>query len=320
MPVRRLFDRRVAPDHSPAPQTALAVIHGLFWLIADLAEQAPLAVLLDDAQWCDTSSLRFLEYLLERLGELPVAIVLTRRPGRHGQQSTQLERTASHQNSRTHRVQALGLDSVSTLVRLVLKDATDAFCAACAERTAGNPFYLREVLLALRAEGESAGEMELAQVSQLEEAVDAFDQAVQLISDRHERADVQLARGRALTTQGSHLAAAQAFQAGLAELDDDTCELARELRVAYVKSSVLEVSLHELGLAGLEELEQGPGRPLTHGERSLLAQHAAHASRVCLRRGARGCSPAGIADGVRDGQLLPVISALSPGAHQRLAR
>jgi DNA-binding NarL/FixJ family response regulator len=456
-PVFRLFDRRVAPDRSPAAQTVLAVIHGLFWLIADLAERTPLALLVDDAQWCDASSLRFLVYLLERLEQLPVAIVLASRPGQQDQRPDLLDRIASHDRSRTHRVRPLGLDSVSTLVRLMFEDATDAFCAACAERTAGNPFYLRELLLALRAERGSAGEIELAQVKgmaprsvsrsvlvriarvdagagalaravavlgdrvelrhavelaeladddaagaldaltnadvlavgepiafvhplvgaaiyddipaaqrasshlraarlldredvdpqrvaahllasppraqawvagslhaaarlavaraspqsaaryltralqeppalqlrpallrelgdalamtgQLDAAVNAFDRAVQLLTDPQERAEVQLARGHALTTQGSHLAAAQASQAGLAELDDDTCELARELRVAYVKSAAVEVSLRDLGLAALEDLQQDPGRPLTRGERGLLAQHAAHAS------------------------------------------
>jgi predicted ATPase len=78
-PVFRLFDRRVVPDWPAAPQTVFATIHSLFWLISDLAEQAPVVLLLDDAQWCDASSLRFLIYLLERLDQLRVAIVLATR-------------------------------------------------------------------------------------------------------------------------------------------------------------------------------------------------------------------------------------------------
>jgi tetratricopeptide (TPR) repeat protein len=117
-----------------------------------------------------------------------------------------------------------------------------------------------------------------AMIGQLDGAVDAFDQALELIADPEARAEVQLARGGALTTQGSHLAAAETFQAGLVELRDDTCELARELRVAYVKSSAVELSLRDHGLAVLEALQLENDRPLTRGERALLAQHAAHAS------------------------------------------
>jgi predicted ATPase len=79
-PVFQLFDRRVARQRSSAPRAVHSIIHRLFWLIADLAERAPLVLLVDDAQWCDTSSLRLLMYLLERLDQLPVAIVLAEDP------------------------------------------------------------------------------------------------------------------------------------------------------------------------------------------------------------------------------------------------
>jgi tetratricopeptide (TPR) repeat protein len=117
-----------------------------------------------------------------------------------------------------------------------------------------------------------------AMTGHVDEAVDAFDRALQLIDDPHATAEVQFARGRALTTRGSHLAAAEGFEAGLAALNDDSCELARELRVAYVSSASLEVSLRDRALAALDGLDQDPGRPLTRGERALLTQHALQAS------------------------------------------
>ena len=49
-------------------------------------------------------------------------------------------------------------------MRSVFADATDAFCAACENRTAGNPFYLHELLRSLRAEHVSSGEIEFAEL------------------------------------------------------------------------------------------------------------------------------------------------------------
>ena len=58
--------------------------HGLTWAIANLAEEQPLVLCVDDAHWADDVSLRLLAYLLGRLGELPVAVLLARRPGGAG--------------------------------------------------------------------------------------------------------------------------------------------------------------------------------------------------------------------------------------------
>ena len=44
----------------------------------------PLVMLVDDAQWADGPSLRFLAYLAERLADLPIALVVSMRPGEPG--------------------------------------------------------------------------------------------------------------------------------------------------------------------------------------------------------------------------------------------
>ena len=41
-------------------------------------------MLVDDAQWADGPSLRFLAYLAERLADLPIALVVSMRPGEPG--------------------------------------------------------------------------------------------------------------------------------------------------------------------------------------------------------------------------------------------
>ena len=63
-----------------SPDASFAVLHGLYWLCANLAADRLLVLSVDDAHWADTSSLRFLTYLLARLEELKIALIVATRP------------------------------------------------------------------------------------------------------------------------------------------------------------------------------------------------------------------------------------------------
>jgi predicted ATPase len=53
------------------PEAApLGVLHGLYWLTANLGEAAPLLLAVDDAHWADDPSLQFLAYLARRVESL----------------------------------------------------------------------------------------------------------------------------------------------------------------------------------------------------------------------------------------------------------
>ncbi|MET0789203.1 MAG: BTAD domain-containing putative transcriptional regulator, partial [Cellulomonas sp.] len=43
---------------------SFAVLHGLYWLTVNLASTGPLVICVDDIQWCDSASLRYLAYLV----------------------------------------------------------------------------------------------------------------------------------------------------------------------------------------------------------------------------------------------------------------
>ena len=102
--VRQLFERRLAraaatqrgevlagpaaavrplllgePDQVAAYDTSFAVLHGLYWLTANLANQQPLLMAVDDAHWADEPSLRWLAHLAPRLGELAVTLMVALR-------------------------------------------------------------------------------------------------------------------------------------------------------------------------------------------------------------------------------------------------
>jgi len=59
---------------------SFAILHGLYWLCANLGQRCPVLLCIDDAHWADQASLRFLHYLGRRLEELPIAVVAAARP------------------------------------------------------------------------------------------------------------------------------------------------------------------------------------------------------------------------------------------------
>src|SRR3954471_17606913 len=58
---------------------SFTILHALYRLTVDLAEQEPLLLVVDDLQWCDEPSLRWLCYLVRRLDGLPVTVLARRR-------------------------------------------------------------------------------------------------------------------------------------------------------------------------------------------------------------------------------------------------
>jgi DNA-binding CsgD family transcriptional regulator len=130
----------------------IPLLHGTFWLSANLTEERPLMLAVDDAHWCDQSSLRFLLYLAQRIDELPMVIVLAARPAEPGAPQELLTGLAHHAATQLLRPKPLSAGAIARLVKDTYADADGEFCEACFEATHGNPFYLRELLDALTAE------------------------------------------------------------------------------------------------------------------------------------------------------------------------
>ena len=94
-----------------------SVMHGLYWLTVNLAEQRPMAILIDDLPWADECSLRFLGYLAERLDDVPVALVVTVRSGDPGAESPLVGHLWELATSPAIRPAALTEDGVEALLR-----------------------------------------------------------------------------------------------------------------------------------------------------------------------------------------------------------
>jgi hypothetical protein len=71
--VRRCSTARRGSPRRPWGSAATPVAHGTFWLVTNLAAQAPVLVAVDDLQWVDEPSLRALAFVARRLEGLPVA-------------------------------------------------------------------------------------------------------------------------------------------------------------------------------------------------------------------------------------------------------
>ncbi len=132
---------------------ASGVLHGLYWLTADLADEGPLVIVVDDVQWLDAASARFLAYLTRRIEALPVLLITALRTGESDGRGERAA-TLAQPPVRVLHPAALSAEASGQVVRRVLGvRADEGLCSSCHEATQGNPFYLRELAAALAIEG-----------------------------------------------------------------------------------------------------------------------------------------------------------------------
>jgi DNA-binding CsgD family transcriptional regulator len=163
---RRLFEHDADARPSQSADAVLRLVHGLFWLVQNLAERRPLALLVDDAHLADTPSLQLLLYLAHRIGDLRVAVIVAVRTDAEAPDAP-LAALAAHPVARRLELGPLSRSAVTTLVRARFRNASDGFCGACADATAGNPFFVDELLRTVAAEGVPPTDEGAAQVRAL---------------------------------------------------------------------------------------------------------------------------------------------------------
>lgn len=131
----------------PGEEARHAALHGLTWLAANLAADAPLLIVVDDVHWADAPSLRWLAHLAARIGTLRALALLAVRTGEPASAPALLDEVLA--NAERVRPAPLGPASTATLVRARLPGADGAVCAACHEATDGNPFLADALAAAL---------------------------------------------------------------------------------------------------------------------------------------------------------------------------
>jgi DNA-binding NarL/FixJ family response regulator len=141
-------------DDADSGGASFAALHGLFWLALNLAEERPLLLAVDDLQWCDPPSLRFVAYLTRRLESTPILVVTTQRTTERGTDPTLLGEVAHDPLTVAIRPGPLSEEGVTALVRARLGEEADpGFCRACYDSTGGNPLLLSQLLRALESDG-----------------------------------------------------------------------------------------------------------------------------------------------------------------------
>ncbi len=153
-PAARLFGSADAPPRPSDP--GFEAHHSLYWLTVNLADRGPLLLVVDDCQWVDLESLRFLSYMAQRLEGIPVAMVLASRPPDPAEAEVAgfWSQIASRPSAAVLYPRPLSQAAAVTLTRERLgAEADEQFCRACHGATGGNPLFLRELLRALEAAG-----------------------------------------------------------------------------------------------------------------------------------------------------------------------
>jgi DNA-binding CsgD family transcriptional regulator len=224
-----------APTAAPSADSAFSMLHGLYWLLDNLAGERPLLLCVDDLHWSDVESLRFLAYLAPRLDGLPLAVVASARPGEGD--AAELARLAAAPEATVMRLRPLSAEAIATLCERRLGSAVaPEFAAACREATGGNPFFLEALLREANERGLPADAHEATRVRRLGPA--AVAQAVLLRLSGKPAAATALVRAAAVLGDGASVAEA----ARLAELPEHDAEAAVDLLAA------LEILLPAQGL------------------------------------------------------------------------
>ncbi|NUK10215.1 AAA family ATPase [Streptomyces lunaelactis] len=136
---------------SDATETLL----GLDNLAFRLSRRQPLLLAIDDLQWIDPPSLRWLARLVHRADAHPILVAATTRTGEKPAPGHLFNDLVHPSTCRSAVLEPLGVQGVEKLVSAVFgADRPDpSFCAACHAATDGNPLFLRALLCDARRSG-----------------------------------------------------------------------------------------------------------------------------------------------------------------------
>ena len=294
---RPLFEGLAAVGASPEDQL-FSLLHGLYWLCSNLAEERSLVIVADDAHWIDRPTLRFLLYLAERLDELPVALLTSGRPAEPGAAEDLLRQLKSLPVGDVIHPRALSRTAVARLVESRLPAPDAKFVDACARVTEGNPYLLTDLLADLAQRGVAPTRAAADEVGLLapESVLDA--------------ALVRLAR---MPSGASALARAVAVLGGEATLQRSAALARLDRKLAAAAADAL---------AAAELLRTGGSlsfvHPLLH---SAIYAEIPRAERAVLHaNAARLLDEAGVADETVAAHLLAATPAADPWVVDRLRR
>ena len=287
-----------------------AVAAATLGLLALTAEERPLLCIVDDAQWLDAASANAILFSSQRLGDVPVLLLIAARDGEPWPRG--LETLAS--------LELGGLSAVAG-VELIARDPGRAVQEGVArrlvERTGGNPLALLELQSTLSDDVRS-GQVDLPDLLSAGETItELFLKRAEALPATTREALLRASADTQMLTRDVP-ALEPAERAGVVELRDGRVEFRHPLMRSAVYYGAEEPDRRrahaELAASGASE-DASPRRVLhlaraaTGTDEAIAAELETNAHRV-LRRG-------GIAEA---GALLELAANLSPNASVRAGR
>lgn len=219
-----LFTRGDRALARPAADGGFGTLHGLYWLLNNLSRERPMVLCIDDLQWADPETVRFLGYLAPRLDGLPLAVVASVRP--QSNVTADMARLLAAPEGITLRPGPLSVEATAVLCERELGAAVaQDFAEACHGATGGNPFFLQTLLREARELRYLTDASQVAQVRRIGPTAVARAVLVRLAT----APAAVIALVRAISVLGDTASVLEA--ARLADVDDDAAARAADLLV-----------------------------------------------------------------------------------------
>jgi DNA-binding CsgD family transcriptional regulator len=248
------------------------VVHALWWLLVELADEQPLAVFFDDAQWADDLTLRVLRTAARRAGELPLALVVAARPAAPGQPHSALAAERAFARLEPGPLSAAG--TARLLEEVLGRPGSVAIVGRARAVTGGNPLYLSELLRDARDRGADPTRDDFLDRG-------APPQLVRIVADRMGRlpaAAAALAHAVAVLGSDAEVRLARAL-AGLTAIDAIAAE--ETLRAERVLDATAYAFIHPLVAAAAREGMRATDTAEVHARAAaLLTDEGADDQRV----------------------------------------
>jgi tetratricopeptide (TPR) repeat protein len=154
--------RKRLPELAPEPvlepeQARFRLFDGVTSTLKSASNARALVISIDDLQWADAASLRLLQFLAREIRQAKLLVIATQRPGQFPS-SHPLAQTAavlaSQDGNRRMLLHGLDEDEVGRFIEMTIGSApSERLVRSVQRRTEGNPFFVKEVVRLLVADG-----------------------------------------------------------------------------------------------------------------------------------------------------------------------